>query len=76
MSDGMEKKSPLASKTLWFNLALALATVVLHALAGFDWVVWLGHTWSVLVIAAVNFALRLVTSQPIITPSAANPSEN
>lgn len=58
-----ETKSPLLSKTLWIN-GLTLAATVLTWATGivppeYQPVVTIG-------LAAVNFALRFLTSQPIV----------
>lgn len=62
------KKSPVASKTVWFNILTMVAGAAAY-FAGSEVVV---ENWSavipilVAVQGAVNIALRFVTSKPIV----------
>ena len=62
------KKSPLASKTVWFNLLTVAAGIVAY-LAGSEVV---AENWAamipilVAVQGGVNLALRFMTTKPIV----------
>ena len=58
----LEKKSPMQSWTLWFNLAMSLIVEVVSTLseAGVE------GAWMVHAMTLANMALRLKTKQPVI----------
>lgn len=51
-------------KTLVFNGGVVALTALLQWAAGIDWVAMVGPEWAVIVVAAINFALRFKTSTP------------
>ena len=52
-------------KTILFNGGIVVATAMLNFLAGVDWVSQVGDQWAVVIIAAVNIVLRLVTNTAV-----------
>lgn len=52
-------------RTVAVNVGIAAGTAGLHALAGVNWIELVGPTWSMLIVAAINIALRAVTTSPI-----------
>ena len=52
-------------KTVLWNVALVALTAALQAVAGFDWVTYVGETPAVMIIAGINLLLRWFTVAPI-----------
>ena len=52
-------------KTVLFNALIAGSIPALQSMLDFNWVEAVGPTWSVVAVAAVNFALRFVTDSPV-----------